>query len=245
MSRATTLTAAVVALLMLVSAPSWGHNTAGTDITVSPSANLVNDQAVNVSGSGFGNAAPIEIEQCAANESSCIVLGTTASNSVGSFSNKTVTVKMTFTGDNGPVDCAVSGCIIHAADNTIVPVRHATEAIAFVSSGPGDDANPPAELTCGGFRPTIVGTEDANVLVGTEGSDVIAGLGGDDIVFGLGGDDVVCGGEDDDTLKGGRGRDILYGQEGGDTLNGGAQKDRCVGDTGIDRAKKCERIRSL
>lgn len=254
MRRTTTLIAGVAAMLMVASAPTWGHDLPPSNITVTPSTNLVNGQNVNVSGTGFGLNGTITIEECSADSVSCKTLSNTAvTDNSGAFPNTTVTVLKTFTGDNGPVDCAVSGCIIHARDPGVATPKHATETITFIPSGGGDGngdgngdgPNVPPELTCGGLKPTLVGTDASNVLVGTAGNDVIAGLGGDDIVFGLGGNDIVCGGEDDDTLKGGRGKDILYGQEGGDTLNGGAQKDHCFGDTGIDRARKCEKAHGL
>ena len=69
--------------------------------------------------------------------------------------------------------------------------------------------------TCAGLAPTVVGTQDDDVLVGTAGPDVIAGLGGQDQIDGREGDDVICGDTGADTLLGGTGNDRLYGGDNG------------------------------
>jgi Ca2+-binding RTX toxin-like protein len=73
----------------------------------------------------------------------------------------------------------------------------------------------------GQFRPSLVGTAQA---------DTINGLAGNDRLFGLAGNDVLNGGVGNDTLNGGAGRD---------TLNGGAGNDniRSDGDGGIYRGQ--------
>ena len=96
--------------------------------------------------------------------------------------------------------------------------------------------------TCGGSRPTIVGTDAANVLIGTAGNDVILANGGDDVVRGLGGDDVICGGDGNDKLQGGAGKDTLYGEAGRDKLRGGGGKDSCFGGADKD-AIGCEKAK--
>ena len=44
---------------------------------------------------------------------------------------------------------------------------------------------------CGNLRPTIIGTDEDDLLSGTPGPDVIHGLKGNDTINGLGGDDVL------------------------------------------------------
>jgi len=113
-----------------------------------------------------------------------------------------------------------------------------------VASSP---SNPPAvNVPCGGVLSTITGTEGADSLVGTAGNDVIAAQGGNDVVNGGGGDDVICGGAGNDVLNGSAGNDKLYGEDGVDRLIGGpGKKDLCNGGPAKDKAKKCERVRSL
>jgi Ca2+-binding RTX toxin-like protein len=251
MRRATTLISGMAVLLMVASAPGWAHNEPGVDIAVTPSTGLTDGQSVQVSGSGYNASVVVQIDQCAASEASCILLGTTQSSASGVFS-RTVNVSTTFTGDNGFVDCAVSGCIIHAYSSAGVGEgKSATEPIAFVPPGQGDGngdedgPSAPPELTCGGLTPTITGTSGNDVLIGTSGDDLIASGDGEDIVRGLGGNDIICGGDDADTLRGGLGKDSLFGEAGTDTLNGGRGTDRCSGGTAFDRAKKCEKVGSL
>src|SRR5215210_5637934 len=55
-------------------------------------------------------------------------------------------------------------------------------------------------LKCFGGTPTIVGTDNDDVIQGTEGDDWIAGLGGNDRIYGNGGVDRLCGGDDDDRI---------------------------------------------
>lgn len=81
---------------------------------------------------------------------------------------------------------------------------------------------------CNGLEPTIVGTEDDDVLVGTNETDVIAGLGGNDRIEGLGSSDVICGGDGDDDILGGQGWDTIYGGSGDDELKGGNNPDTIV-----------------
>ncbi len=97
--------------------------------------------------------------------------------------------------------------------------------------------------TCQTFTPTIIGTEEADVIEGTEGDDVIFGLGGDDVIDGLSGNDKICGGPGDDTISGGdgddrvsggRGNDLLFGDAGGDLMLGGTGYDDMFGSDGND-----------
>ncbi len=94
--------------------------------------------------------------------------------------------------------------------------------------------------TCGPAEdctnPTIVGTEDADVIKGTDNADVIDGLGGDDTIYGLGGDDIICGGAGRDEIYGNGDNDSLFGQGGDDTIFGGHGKDIIVGGKGDDDA---------
>jgi poly-gamma-glutamate synthesis protein (capsule biosynthesis protein) len=79
--------------------------------------------------------------------------------------------------------------------------------------------SPWPDVTCGGFRATIVGTLGDDVIVGTESRDIIVGRAGDDVIDGGGAADVICGGPGDDVLTGGPGRDLLVGGgEDGDVI---------------------------
>lgn len=113
---------------------------------------------------------------------------------------------------------------------------------------------PVAPARCAGRVATVIGSSGPDVLRGTAGVDVIAGLGGADRIAGLGGNDIACGGGGNDGINGGAGRDTLLGQAGRDRLRGGAGRDRliggggrdsCMGQGGSDRARACERRRSI
>jgi hypothetical protein len=104
------------------------------------------------------------------------------------------------------------------------------------------------EVACAGKPGTVagnVGTAGGDILTGTPGPDVIFGLGGDDTINGLGGKDVICGGDGNDTLLGGPGKDILRGEAGRDKLKGQRGKDTCVGGAQRDKAKSCEKQKSI
>lgn len=82
--------------------------------------------------------------------------------------------------------------------------------------------------------PTILGTDEDDVLVGTEGDDVIyVGLG-NDVVDGLGGNDLICGAEGEDVLNGNDGDDRVDGGQGHDVVDGGAGTDELIGGDGDD-----------
>jgi CSLREA domain-containing protein len=111
---------------------------------------------------------------------------------------------------------------------------------------------------CRGVAINRVGTAAADVLFGTPKKDGFLLLGGNDRakggkgidgMCGNAGNDVLRGGPGHDLLKGGAGRDRLFGQGGTDALSGGGRKDLCVGGKngkkGKDKAKGCERVRSV
>src|SRR5919112_1902737 len=86
-------------------------------------------------------------------------------------------------------------------------------------------------LECFAGIPTIIGTDNDDVIQGTEGDDVIIALNGNDLIYGKGGNDSVCGDDGDDYIEGGKGddyidgqndRDLAFGQEDNDVLVGGA-----------------------
>ena len=112
-----------------------------------------------------------------------------------------------------------------------------------------------AARTCGGKRPTLIGSTKSDFLAGTPGPDVITTGPGHDQVYGRGGDDVICsgrgddfvvGGPGDDRLLGERGIDDLVGDEGNDdlrtgdgptnTASGGVGDDKLTGGSGLDLA---------
>ena len=108
--------------------------------------------------------------------------------------------------------------------------------------------------TCKGKPATVYGTDGNDRLVGTKKADVMAGLAGNDRIKGAGGNDLICGGTGNDKLSGGSGNDKLRGEVGKDKLRGssgkdkmvGAQgKDTCIGGGQTDRARACEKTKSL
>jgi Ca2+-binding RTX toxin-like protein len=68
---------------------------------------------------------------------------------------------------------------------------------------------------CFGWPPTIVGTDNDDLIQGTVGDDIIVGLRGNDQIFGKVGNDSIFGGDGNDIiLSGGAGDDLLYGEKG-------------------------------
>ena len=57
--------------------------------------------------------------------------------------------------------------------------------------------SPPAQETCFGRVPTIIGSGS---ITGTSESDVILGSAGDDVIDGGGGDDYICAEAGNDTV---------------------------------------------
>jgi len=103
-------------------------------------------------------------------------------------------------------------------------------------------------VTCAGHAATEyanVGSSGNDVITGTPGPDVLFGLGGDDTINGLGGKDVICGGDGNDLLLGGPGKDLLRGEGGRDKLKGQGGRDTCVGGSLPDKAKACEKTKSI
>lgn len=100
---------------------------------------------------------------------------------------------------------------------------------------PAPTQAPPADVPVASAIP-IYGTAADDVLYGTSGDDVIYARGGNDVVYGLGGNDRIYGG---------RGRDTIFGGDGNDVLRGGPSVDTCVGGLGTDRARHCERLRTV
>jgi len=104
------------------------------------------------------------------------------------------------------------------------------------------------QVSCAGKAPSDyanVGTSGDDFITGTPGPDVLFGLGGNDSINGLGGKDVICGGDGDDILLGGPGKDRLRGEAGRDRLKGQGGKDTCVGGAQRDKAKSCEKEKSV
>jgi Ca2+-binding RTX toxin-like protein len=88
--------------------------------------------------------------------------------------------------------------------------------------------------TCHGKTPTILGTDDPDVITGKSGKDVIMSFGGADTIEAKGAKDWVCAGDGADTVDGGGGRDKIWGQGGGDDLSGGSKSDTIRGGSGND-----------
>ena len=95
-------------------------------------------------------------------------------------------------------------------------------------------SHPQRAPRCGGFHPTIIGTQGPDRLDGTPERDVIAGRGGADTILGLEGHDVLCGGADADEIRGGAGADVVWGGRGEDFLAGGDGHDDLLGGRRLD-----------
>lgn len=109
------------------------------------------------------------------------------------------------------------------------------------------------EISGGGGRNRLEGTEADDQIFANAGNDRVLGDAGDDLIEGGKGNDTLLGqdGHDDiyggdgrDTIKGGAGdefifgeadRDLLKGEDGNDYLVGGGDKDRILGQDGSDR----------
>jgi hypothetical protein len=74
--------------------------------------------------------------------------------------------------------------------------------------------------------PTIVGTDNDDVIQGTEENDCIIRLGGNDRILGKGGNDKLCGGDD-----------LLHGGSSNDFGDGGPNFDTCVT---VETVRNCE-----
>ncbi len=99
----------------------------------------------------------------------------------------------------------------------------------------GSSADAAVSTTCGGRRPTIVGSGRTETIRGTSRDDVILAGRGNDLIWGLGGRDIICGGRGNDRIYGGAGADRLYGNKGSDQLFGGDSDDALNGGPGNDR----------
>ena len=83
----------------------------------------------------------------------------------------------------------------------------------------------PAQGTCAGQEPTIIGTEGDDVIEGTPGPDVIVAGSGDDTIDGNGGRDYICGGKGNDFVRWTSSEFVyppdspwIYGGDGNDTI---------------------------
>jgi len=90
------------------------------------------------------------------------------------------------------------------------------------------------QTTCFGLTPTIIGTEQDDVLTGTSADDVIVGLGGNDTIDGLAGKDKICAGDGNDNVVGGDGDDSIDGGDGDDVISGDNKNDILIGGFGND-----------
>lgn len=95
------------------------------------------------------------------------------------------------------------------------------------------------------FGDFVLGEGGKDVVRGGGGPDLLAGGGGRDRLAGQAGDDFVFGDSGNDRLAGGTGKDRLMGGRGRDAMDGGKGKDVCVGGKQLDKAKRCEKVRSL
>lgn len=139
----------------------------------------------------------------------------------------------------GPQGVAINGSNIYVVEHG----NNRVQQFTVVTDPPPTQPTPPAAPAfCSGVPVTV------NLALGqspTAGNDVILGTPGNDAIDALGGNDVACGGLGNDTLKGGPGNDTLLGEGGKDKLVGGGGKDVCKGGPAVDRAVKCEKVRSL
>ncbi|MBD1811426.1 cadherin-like domain-containing protein, partial [Microcoleus vaginatus] len=129
--------------------------------------------------------------------------------------------------------------------------------IAFQTFG-GNDDDDDDDLDDGngiGRSPTVIGTDNDDLIVATGANEKIFGQKGEDKLIGNPGkknemyggksDDDCEGGDDDDRIrgdlnndnvKGGKGNDTLNGGKDNDTVMGGEGNDACEGDDGDDSA---------
>lgn len=104
------------------------------------------------------------------------------------------------------------------------------------------------KVSCAGVEASLatnVGTPGDDELVGTTGPDVMLGLGGNDTIGGFDGKDLICGGAGNDKLIGGQANDRLLGEVGRDKLIGQGGRDTCKGGANLDRARSCEKQKTL
>ena len=132
-------------------------------------------------------------------------------------------------------DSLASG-VVGSTDADLLLSGRGQRESAESRSGPSTSKVAEDASRCFGKRPTIVGTEGADVLEGTSHRDVILGLGGDDTIFGGVGQpgDYICAGDGADGVLGGPGRDHIAGEGGDDVLLGESAADILVGGNGID-----------
>ena len=86
----------------------------------------------------------------------------------------------------------------------------------------------------GEFRPSLIGTNQADSIFGKAGNDILSGLGGNDYLEGGTGNDKLYGGTGNDDLRGEAGNDYLNGGIGKDYLDGGTGNDKLYGGSGDD-----------
>jgi serralysin len=131
----------------------------------------------------------------------------------------------------GRILVSASGGAFATASTTAVWVTKFNVEVDFVSDTTRA-ALPRTQVysyeTCGGKKPTILGTGARDVIQGTPGDDVIVGGSGNDQINGGGGNDTICGGRGNDLLIGGEGRDILIAGTGlHDRCRQGEQTSSC------------------
>ncbi|MDX6584228.1 MAG: hypothetical protein QOI10_3412 [Solirubrobacterales bacterium] len=97
-------------------------------------------------------------------------------------------------------------------------------------------ADAQAARSCGGARPTIIGTSGPDTISGTKGVDVIGAGQGDDRILALGGADTICAGPGADYIEAGDGNDrVRLGNGPDETLTGDGDDD-VQGQGGDDHA---------
>jgi hypothetical protein len=138
-TRRSHLTAAVVGALLLIGGGIAFADTPGTNLTVTPSANLdPTGHTAAVSGTGFGDNGTGTIRQCVVilgTEACSENLGTFTTNAFGLFGPTNVTVTANFTAESQPRSCsAATPCSLYASMNA--GPENAHEPIAFATSKP-------------------------------------------------------------------------------------------------------------
>ena len=162
--------------------PETGRGTPGTFITVTPSDNLVDQQTVQVSGTGFEPMDFLTLLECSTGPRPlCIVVGSTQADASGNFGPVPVTLSRTYATDAPPADCLATPCYLLAGGTrlathhlTFAPLEYPLQvpppvpvAIAFPPAAPLDRSGG------GGLSATDVGMVAALVLVH---SCVVVGL---------------------------------------------------------------------
>lgn len=133
-TRAMAMGVAAALLGIFAAVAPAGPAGAAAGITVTPSTNLANGQAVTVAGTGFPTVTTLSIGECpstAQSQFDCQLLGVVGSGSGGAFSQGVNVSRFLDRGAQGIVDCAFDSCFIGTTDGSGVI---ATQPVTFAAT---------------------------------------------------------------------------------------------------------------